>query len=64
MKNKNLSNIIDLGTGSGCIILSILKDCPLLKGVAIDISEKALEIAKENAKKYCSNKNSISWVFE
>ena len=51
IKNKNLSNIIDLGTGSGCIILSILKDCPLLKGVAIDISEKALEIAKENAKK-------------
>ena len=51
IRERNLNNIIDLGTGSGCIILSILKDCPLLKGVAIDISEKALEIAKENAKK-------------
>lgn len=51
IKEKNLNNIIDLGTGSGCIILSILKDCPQLKGVAIDISEKSLNIATENAKK-------------
>ena len=51
IKTKNLNNIVDLGTGSGCIILSILKDCPQLKGYAVDISEKALTIATENAKK-------------
>ena len=44
-QNK-FEQIIDLGTGSGCIILSILKDIETLKGTAVDISEKALKIAK------------------
>ena len=48
--NKNsASTILDLGTGSGCIVLSILKDCPNTKALAIDISKEALEIAKKNA---------------
>lgn len=42
-------NILDLGTGSGCIILTLLKLFFNSKGLAIDISEKALNVAKKNA---------------
>ncbi|MEM6812688.1 MAG: peptide chain release factor N(5)-glutamine methyltransferase [Pseudomonadota bacterium] len=41
--------LLDLGTGTGCILISLLKELPLAKGVAIDISQKALEIASKNA---------------
>ena len=42
--------ILDIGTGSGCIIISLLKELKKSKGVAIDISNKALKIAKKNSK--------------
>ena len=49
--NMNASkNLLDVGTGSGCIILSILKERANCKGTAIDISKKALNVAKINAK--------------
>lgn len=41
--------ILDLGVGSGCILLSILKDRTQTQGVGVDISIKAIDIAKENA---------------
>lgn len=40
--------ILDVGTGSGCIIASLLYEYKKAKGVAVDISEKALEVAKKN----------------
>ncbi len=43
--------ILDIGTGSGCIIISLLKELIHSKGVALDISGKALKIAKKNAKR-------------
>ena len=43
-------NFLDVGTGSGCIILSILKERPKSYGTALDISKKALTIAAINAK--------------
>ena len=43
-------NFLDVGTGSGCIILSIIKERPNCYGTAIDISKKALKIANINAK--------------
>ncbi len=43
-------NIIDLGTGSGCILLSLLKLYPKMKGTGIDISNSALKVAKKNCK--------------
>ena len=42
--------ILDIGTGSGCIMLSILKERPKCHGTAIDISKKALKVAIINAK--------------
>ena len=50
LSRQPTSNILDLGTGSGCIILSLLKEFPQTHGVAVDISEKALEVAKANSK--------------
>ena len=38
-----------MGTGSGCIILSILSELKTARGVGIDISSKAIDIAKKNA---------------
>ena len=48
-KDQRLS-VLDIGTGSGCIIISLLKERRKFIGTAIDISEKALKIAKFNAK--------------
>lgn len=47
-KNENL-NVLDLGTGSGCLIITILKLFSNFKGTGVDISEKALEVAKLNS---------------
>ena len=41
--------ILDVGTGSGCIIISLLKELKNSKGVAIDISKEALKTAKKNS---------------
>ena len=50
-KNKSRGSVLDIGTGSGCIILSILKEKPLFYGTAIDISKKCINISRINALK-------------
>lgn len=53
-ENKTI-RVLDLCTGSGCIVISILKwmqkNNVNIEGIAVDISEKALEVARENAEK-------------
>jgi release factor glutamine methyltransferase len=42
--------VLDIGTGSGCILLSILRDRPNFYGTGIDISKKSINVSKFNAK--------------
>ena len=50
-KNKSRLKILDIGIGSGCILLSILKDRKSFYGTGIDICKKTLDICMINAKK-------------
>ena len=47
-KDKKIS-LLDVGTGSGCILISLLIELPNSNGLGIDISKNALKIAKKNA---------------
>ncbi len=51
VKNKNKLNILDIGVGSGCILLSILKEKKNFYGTGVDISKKSLNICKFNSHK-------------
>ena len=48
-KQKSKINILDIGVGSGCIIVSILKERANFLGTGIDLSKKCLIISKKNA---------------
>ena len=50
-KNKNKLNLLDIGIGSGCILLSILKEKKNFYGTGVDISNKSLNICKINSHK-------------
>ena len=47
--NKQQLHILDIGTGSGCIAISLAKKLPEAKVYALDISEKALTMSRQNA---------------
>jgi release factor glutamine methyltransferase len=51
VQEKNLTTALDVGTGSGCIAISLMKKMPTLNMTAIDVSPEALVIAQENAKR-------------
>ena len=51
VKNKNRLQILDIGIGSGCILMSILKEKKNFIGAGIDISHKSLQISKVNGHK-------------
>ena len=48
-KYKKKLNILDIGVGSGCILLTILKEKKDFKGVGVDISKKCLDLCRINA---------------
>ena len=50
-KNKDIK-ILDIGTGTGCILISILSELNKSRGVGIDISQKAIKIAIKNLIKH------------
>ena len=62
-KNKKI-NILDIGTGSGCILLSILKELNHSKGIGIDISPKAIKVAKTNSNRLNLSHRSKFKVFD
>ena len=49
---KKRVTILDIGTGTGCIIISLLSELKNSTGMAVDISRKALIVAKKNALKF------------
>ena len=46
---KNFQNVLDLGTGSGCVILSLLAKKAGSRGLGVDVSKTAINVAKKNA---------------
>ena len=50
-KQKRI-NILDIGTGTGCIIVSLLSELKNSTGIAVDISSKVITVAKKNASKF------------
>ncbi|MEK6540138.1 MAG: peptide chain release factor N(5)-glutamine methyltransferase [Deltaproteobacteria bacterium] len=52
LRTPNSKLILDLCTGSGCIAISLAKEIPNSKVFAVDISEKALDVARENAERH------------
>jgi len=50
-KNKKIF-MLDIGTGTGCILLSVLSELKKSNGIGIDISKKTIEVAKLNSKKH------------
>lgn len=57
--SKENSNILDIGTGSGCIAIALKKNLPQSTVTAVDISAEALEVAKKNAMK---NKADVAFI--
>ncbi len=53
LKNHPMARrAVDIGSGSGCIAVSLLKNCPDLQMCAIDISAEAVKVAQRNAHKH------------
>jgi len=52
-QEKGIAQVLDLGTGSGAIMISILAEAPQVTALAVDISETALSVAEENTKTHC-----------
>ena len=59
IKHPSPINVLDIGTGTGCIPISLKTNLPQANVSAIDVSEKALEVAKRNA---TSNKVEINFI--
>ena len=54
MEAERAGSVLDLGTGSGCVAISIAKNCPGAKVVAVEQSTAALAVARENAARHAT----------
>lgn len=62
LRNKENPKVIDVGTGCGNLLISILNELPSATGVGIDISESALAVAKENSERLLGEDNGrVEW---
>ena len=61
---KKKVNILDIGTGSGCILITLLKELVKARGIGIDISSKAIKTAKINASNFDLNSRVEFKVFD
>ena len=55
-KNKRNLKILDIGVGSGCVLLSLLREKKNFTGVGIDISKKCIDLCRKNSLKLGLNK--------
>jgi release factor glutamine methyltransferase len=51
LRGRSVQRILDLGTGTGCIVLALLRQLPGAQGIGLDRSEVALRCASENARR-------------
>ena len=49
LRTSTTPRLLDLGTGTGCLLLSILHDCPAARGVGLERSPDAADVARDNA---------------
>jgi release factor glutamine methyltransferase len=56
-----IPNILDLATGTGCILISLLKNIPTARGVGVELNFRALEVARTNAKNLGVEER-VNWV--
>ncbi|KAG0208070.1 hypothetical protein BGX28_000890 [Mortierella sp. GBA30] len=62
-KQERRINILDVGTGSGCLLLALLQSLPCATGTGVDISEDALEMARKNSALHdLSDRASFVWA--
>lgn len=59
MKDSADFRVLDLGTGSGCIAVTLKKECPNCQVTASDVSAQALHVAKHNGQQHAAH---IDWI--
>ena len=52
IKHKNKLKVLDIGVGSGCILLSLLNEKKDIYGVGIDLSKKCIDLSKKNSLRF------------
>ncbi|RKP37674.1 S-adenosyl-L-methionine-dependent methyltransferase [Dimargaris cristalligena] len=57
-----LLHVLDIGTGCGCLLIPLLLRAPQTRGVGLDISEGALNVARENGQRHGVESDRVTWL--